>query len=113
MDSVDRFLVDAQCGAQSVDAFHPWLFHLAKELPCVARQGLHEAPLALLVNGVEGQGRFALPLRPVMTTSCFSDVDIDITQIVFRCALDSDEVHRFPALDYMVVCHLAVRCAPL
>ena len=52
---IDRFLVNAQRGAEAIDPIDARFLHLPQELPGVARQRLHEPPLALLVDGVEGQ----------------------------------------------------------
>ena len=95
--SVHRFLVDAQGWAEAIDAIHPWFFHLAQELPGIARQRLHETPLAFLVDGIEGQGRLATAAQSGDHHKLIPrDVDVDVLQVVFRCALDADMVHRFP-----------------
>jgi hypothetical protein len=54
--AVDALLIDGQGGGEAVDPLHQGLLHLAQELPGVGRQGLEVAPLAFLVDGVEGQG---------------------------------------------------------
>ena len=54
--AVGGFLVYGNGRGEAVDLLHVGLLHLAQELPGVGGQGLHVAPLALRVDGVEGQG---------------------------------------------------------
>ncbi len=49
------FLVDGDGGGEAVDVIHIGLFHLAQEHPGVGGEGLHIPPLALGIDGVEGQ----------------------------------------------------------
>ena len=58
------FLVDGDGGRQPFDAVHVRLVHLSQELPGVAGHALHIPPLALGVNGVEGQGGLAGARKP-------------------------------------------------
>src|SRR5439155_4318133 len=52
-------LVDGDGRRQALDEVDVWLLHLAEELPGIGRQGLHVPPLALGVDGVEGQRALA------------------------------------------------------
>ena len=52
-------LVDGNGGAQAVDAVHIGLVHLSQEHTGIGRQAFHIPPLALGVDGVKSQGRFA------------------------------------------------------
>ena len=54
-----RLLVDGDGGRKALDEVHVGLVHLAQELAGVGREGFDIAALALGVDGVEGQGRFA------------------------------------------------------
>ena len=62
-------LVDRDRRRQPVDLVDVGLLHLAEELAGVGAQALDVAPLALGVDGVEGQADLPLPDRPVITTS--------------------------------------------
>ena len=55
------FLVDGDGGGEAVDVVHIGLFHLAQEHPGVGGEGLHIPPLALGIDGVEGQRGLARP----------------------------------------------------
>ncbi len=52
-------LVDRDCRRETLDEVHVRLVHLAEELPRVGRQRLDVSPLALGVDGVEGERRLA------------------------------------------------------
>ena len=94
------FLVDGDGWRQALDLVDVGLLELAQELPGVGRQGLDVAPLALGVEGVEGQARLAgagdardhheLVAR---------DLKVDVLEIVFpRAANDDGGVgHNVPA----------------
>ena len=56
---VDRFLLDADHGAQSGDLIDIGAFHVADELSGVGRETLHVTTLAFGIDGVERQRRFA------------------------------------------------------
>ena len=53
---VGRLLVDGYGRRQSLNALHIRLFHLPQELSRIGGQGLHVPPLALRIDGIEGQG---------------------------------------------------------
>ena len=55
------FLVDGDGGGEAIDVIHIGLFHLAQEHPGVGGEGLHIPPLALGIDGVEGQRGLARP----------------------------------------------------
>ena len=57
-------LVDGDGGAQAVDHVHVGLLHLPQELPGVAGQAFHIPPLALGINGIEGQAALARAGQP-------------------------------------------------
>ena len=52
-------LLDRDGRAQAFDGVHVGPLDLVEELACVRRQRLHVPPLALGINGVEGQGTLA------------------------------------------------------
>ena len=84
-------LVDGDGGGEALDVVHVGLVHLAQEHPGVRAQGLHVPPLALGVDGVEGQGALAgagearhhHQLVP-------GDGDVDVLQVVFPGTFDND-----------------------
>ena len=53
---VRRLLVYGYGRRKSLDALHIRLLHLSKELSRIGGQGLHVPPLALRIDGIEGQG---------------------------------------------------------
>ncbi len=56
-----RLLIDRDGRAQALDEIDVGLLHLPEELPGVRREGLDVAALALRIDGVERQRRFARP----------------------------------------------------
>ena len=83
------FLLDRDRRRQSVDLVDVRLLHHLEELPRIGGEGLHVAPLALGIDGVEGERGFARTgqagehHKPVAR-----DRDVDILEIVFARAAD-------------------------
>ena len=63
----DGLLLDGDGGREAVNRVDVGAFELVEELPGVGREGFDVAALALGVDGVEGERRFARAERPVMT----------------------------------------------
>ncbi len=55
------FLADGDGRRDAVDIVYIGLFHALEELARVSGEGFHVAPLALGVDGVEGEGRLTRP----------------------------------------------------
>src|SRR6185437_15033738 len=71
------------------------LVHLAQELPGVGREGLDVAPLALGVDGVEGERRLAGAREPGEHDEPVArKLEVDVAQIVLARASDPDRVGR-------------------
>ena len=89
-------LVDGDGGAQALDVVHVRLFHLAQEHPGIGGQGLHIAPLALGVDGVEGQGGLAAAAEARHDHQLVpGDGHIDVLEIVGAGAFYDDFIlHR-------------------
>ena len=56
-------LFDGYYRAEPVDAFHVGLFKYAHEMLGIGGEGVHVAPLALGINGIECQGTLAAPAQ--------------------------------------------------
>ena len=84
-------LVDGDGGGESVDIVHVRLLHLAQEHPGVGAEALHVPPLALGVDGVEGQGGFSRPAQARHHHQLVpGDLHVHILQIIFARAFDID-----------------------
>ena len=71
--------------------FHPGSVHAVHELAGIGRKGFHVAALALRIQGVQGQGRFAGTAHAGHHGEALQgDVQIDIFQIVLAGAFDLD-----------------------
>ena len=83
------FLVDGDGGGEAVDVVHVGLFHLAQEHPGVGGQGLHIPPLALGIDGVEGQGGFPRAGQAGDDHQLVpGDGDVDVFQVIGAGAFD-------------------------
>ena len=58
------FLADGDGGRDALDQLHVRLFNALQELPRISRERLHVTPLALGIDGVEGERRFARSRDP-------------------------------------------------
>ena len=91
--AVDGLLIDAQRRGEPGDRVHLGPLHLAEELPRIGRQRLHEPPLPLLVERVEGQRRLPRTGDPRDHSERTVDhVDIDAAEVVLARAADADGV---------------------
>ena len=86
-------LVDRDGGGQAVDVVHIGLLHLAQEHPGVGAEALHIPPLALGIDGVEGQAGFSGAGQAGDDHQLVpGDLHIHIFQIVFSGTFDVDLV---------------------
>jgi hypothetical protein len=89
-------LVDRHGRQQSLDRVHVGLVELAQELPCVARQRLHVATLALGEDRVEREARLSRPGQAGEHDHRVpGQVEIDVLEVVLAGAPDNQAVgHR-------------------
>ena len=89
------FLFDGNGRAQAVDGIDVGPLHLIEELARVGRERFDVAALALGVDGVEGERRFADPLNPVMTVKVLRGISTSMFfKIVLPCAMHGDAVEH-------------------
>ena len=87
-------LLDGDGRGQALDVVDVRLLHDRQELPGIGREGLHIAPLALGIDGVEGQGRLAGPRKPGEDDEAVpGQVEVDVLEVVGAGAADADAVH--------------------
>ncbi len=87
-------LLDGDGRRQALDMVHVRLVHHRQELPRIGRQGLHIAPLALGIDGIEGQRRLAGAGQPGHHHQALPrQVQVDVLQVVRACTADADTVH--------------------
>ena len=94
------FLVDGDGWRQALDLVDVRLLELAQELPGVGRQRLDVAPLALGVEGVEGEtGLAGAGDTREHHELVARNLKVDVLEIVFPRAADDDGVvgHNVPA----------------
>jgi hypothetical protein len=94
-------LLDADGRGQPADVVHVRLRELAEELAGVAGQALDVPPLALGVDGVEREGRFARTAHAGEDDELVpGQFEIDVLEVVFPRPADDDGlgVHRGPEL---------------
>ncbi len=90
-------LVDADRRRQAVDLVDVRLFHLAQELARVGGQALDVAPLALGIDGVEGEARLAASRKagdhhqPVARK-----LNGDVLEVVFAGAANNERILGHP-----------------
>ena len=88
-------LLDGDGGAQAVDGIDIGPLHLVQKLARVGGERLHIPPLALGVDGVEGQRGFARSAQPGdHGEGVARDLDVDILQIVLARAMHGDAVQH-------------------
>ena len=88
-----RLLVDGDGRGQALDEVDVGLVHLAQELAGVGGEGLDVAPLALGVDGVEGQGGLARAGQAGEDDQLVpGQVERDIAQIVLTSAANDETV---------------------
>ena len=93
-----RLLLDGNGRGQPLDGVHVRLFHHRQELAGIGGERLHIAPLALGIDGVEGQGGLAGPGKAGEHDQAVPrQIEIDVLQIVCPGTPDSDILH---ATDY-------------
>ncbi|MQM38923.1 hypothetical protein KBTX_02944 [wastewater metagenome] len=84
-------LVDGDRRRDALDAVRRGLVHAIEELPCIGREGLDVAALALGVHGVEGEGGLAGPGHAGDHHHLAEgDVEVKVAQVVLPCAADAD-----------------------
>jgi hypothetical protein len=95
-------LVDGDGRRQALDRVHVGLVHLPEELPRVGRQRLHVAPLALRVDGVEGQRGLARARQPGDDHQRVArDAQVEVLQVVLAGAGDDQLVGLLHITDSM------------
>ena len=89
-----RLLLDGDGRRQPVDVVDIGLVHHRQELPGIGRQRLDVAPLALGVEGVEGERGLARPGQPGDHDQAVAgDVEVEAAQVVGARPPDPDRVH--------------------
>ena len=84
---VGGFLLDGDDGAETVDAVDIGTLDVADKVTCVGREGLHVAPLAFGMDGVESQTGFAAAAKACENHKLVArNVDVDVLQVVFACS---------------------------
>ena len=93
--AVGRFLVDGDCGRQSLDILHVGFFHLSQELAGIGREGLHVAALSLRIDRIEGERGLARAGQAGQDDQLVAgDGHIDSLEIVLVGTPDPDAVLR-------------------
>ena len=84
-------LLDREHGRQTVDEIDIGALQLVEHLPRLRRQALHVFPVALGVNRVEGQGRFARTARAGDDHELAArNAQLEVLQVVLTRAFDVD-----------------------
>src|SRR5437016_4567898 len=84
-----RLLFDRNGGTQTVNRIDLGALHLIEELTRVGRQRFDIAPLALGVDGIEGEGRLPGAAQPRNHREGVpGNLDIDVSQVVLACAVN-------------------------
>ena len=84
-------LIDGHGRAQAIDGIEVRLVHLSQELARVTGKALHVAALALGIDGVECEARFARTRKPRDHDEFVArNLDIDVLEIMFAGAADDD-----------------------
>ena len=82
-------LLDGNRGRQALDRIDIGLLHQFQELPRIGRQALDIAPLALGIDGVEGERGFARARKAGDHHQLVArNLDIDVLEIMFARAAD-------------------------
>ncbi len=89
------FLLDRNRRAQAVDGIDFGPLHLIQKLARVGRERFDVAALALGVDGVEGERRFAGSAQPGDDGEGVArNLDVDVLQVVLPCAVHGDAVEH-------------------
>ena len=90
-----RLLFDGDGRRQTLDVVDVGLLHHGEELASVGGERLHVAPLALRVQGVEGQRGLARSGEPGNDHEAVArNVEVDVLEVVRACAAHGDRRHR-------------------
>jgi hypothetical protein len=90
-----RLLLDRDRRGQALDQVDVRLLHELEELPRVGRQRLDVAPLALGVERVERERRFARPGQAGDDHELVArEVEAEVLEVVRACAADAYFIHR-------------------
>ncbi len=109
---VGRLLVDGDGRGEAVDTVEVWLLHLAEELPCVAREALDVAALALRVDGVERKRALAATGQAGEDDELVArNLEVDVVEVVLARTFD-DDVLGSQTLLLRDVVNLAVAIIP-
>ena len=109
---VRGLLVDRDRGGKPLDALHLRLFHLSQELPGIAGQRLHIAPLPFRVDRVKGKRTLAGTGQSRHHDKFIArDIQVDILQIMLRCPADPDILFYVPLRGCFFLCHIFLLCA--
>ena len=85
------FLADGDGRADPGNLFDPGLLESLQKLPCIGRKRLHITPLALRVEGVEGQAGFSGTTHPRDDRELVvGNRDVDVLEIVLFGSPNSD-----------------------
>ena len=84
-------LVDGNGGGKTLDIVDVWLFLLSEEHTGIGRQTLDVAALALGIDGVEREGRFAAAGQSRDDGQRVAgDLNVDVLEVILSCAFDKN-----------------------
>jgi hypothetical protein len=87
-------LLDRDGGRQPLDQIDIRLLHHLEELPRIGRQALDIAPLALGIDGVEGERGFARARQAGQHDQLVArHVDVDVLEVVLARAANPNQLH--------------------
>jgi hypothetical protein len=98
-----RLLLDRDGGREAVDMLDVRLLHHLEELARVGREGFHVPPLALRIDGIEGERGFARTGEAGDDRQALArDIHVDGLQIVLPRAADGNMgQHRPVSVPFM------------